>query len=353
LERRPFSAGDVDAHIALARTEYTEANVTDADHIRWKFLDFPEGPARATVLMADGQLVGRLMRQARPFYFSADEAALKGAQIGDLIIAPEHRRADVFIRLLRAGSEISDVDLILHGSNETSDPLYRKLFKYPIAFSLTARGFPIRLARPLRKLAGFGPAFLDVLAWPWRALLRATSWAAGGLARLDLKPGSIPEGELDGIYAGFEKFAGPHYRRDGRFARWRFESGPLYNAKLHRISAGGRLVGYVALRDVDFEGVRICAIIDIALVRPLKGLEGFALAMKMLARGSARADAVVTLANFANPVLRKAVGFPFVTIPERMLPHANPIYALVNGDKTKRLPALAGTFMTLADIDFF
>lgn len=354
LERRPFAADDVDSHIALARTHYEGANVTDPEHIRWKFLGFPEGPVQSTMLMADGRMVGRSMRQARPFFMSADEPALRGASISDVIIAPEHRRADLLIRLIRSGSDLSDLDLILHGSNEFSDPIYRKLFKYPIAFSLTARGFPIRLARPLRKLAGFGPGILDILAWPWRALVRTKSWLVGGLAGLDLREGAILDAEFDAIFAGFEKVAGPHFRRDRAFVRWRFETGPLYDARILRLTAGGRLIGFVAMRSVEFGGLRLNVIVDLAVSRPLRGLEGLALAMKMLGRGSRhKADVVVTLANFENPVLRRAVGFPFVPVPEKYLPHANPMFALISGDKTKRLPMLGSTFMTLADMDLF
>lgn len=354
LERRPFAADDIDRHIALARTQYAEANVTDPAHIRWKLLACPEGPAQATMLMADGRMVGRSMRHARRFFLSADAPALRGASISDVILAPDHRRADLLIRLIKSGSDLSDLDLILHGSNEFSDPIYRKLFKYPIAFSLTARGFPIRLARPLKKLAGFGPGILDFLAWPWRALVRAKSWVVGGLAGIDLRESVISDAEYDALFAGFETVAGPHFRRDKAFARWRFETGPLYNARVLRLTARGLLIGYVAMRLVEFGGLKLNVIIDIAVSRPLRGLEGLALAMKMLGRGSAqKADVVVTLANFGNPVLRSAVGFPFVTIPEKFLPHANPVFALISGDKTRCLPILGSTFMTLADIDFF
>lgn len=354
LERRPFAADDIGSHIALARTQYVDANVTDPTHIRWKFLTCPEGPAQATMLVSDGRMVGRSMRHARRFFLSASEPALRGGTICDVILAPEHRRADLLVRLIKSGSDLSDLDLILHGSNEFSDPIYRKLFKYPIAFSLTARGFPIRLARPLKKLSGFGPGILDVLVWPWRALVRAKSWVVGGLASLDLREGVITDAEYDDIFAGFEAIAGPHFQRNKEFARWRFETGPLYHARIFRLMAGGRLIGYVAMRLVEFGGLRLNVIVDVAVSRSLRGIEGLALAMKMLGRGSGHeADVVVTLGNFGNPTLRRAVGFPFVTIPEKFLPHANPVFALIRGDKTRRLPALGSTFMTLADMDYF
>ena len=95
-------------------------------------------------------------------------------------------------------------------------------------------------------------------------------------------------------------------------------------------------------------------IVDLAVSRPLRRTEKSAMALKLLGRGSTqKADIVVTLANFSNTLLRSAIGFPFVTIPDRFLPHANPVFALVSGDKTRRLPLLRTTFMTLADIDFF
>jgi hypothetical protein len=40
-------------------------------------------------------------------------------------------------------------------------------------------------------------------------------------------------------------------------------------------------------------------------------------------------------------------------IPEKFLPHSNPVFALIGSDKMRRQRMLGSTFMTLADMDYF
>lgn len=353
FSQRRCEINDIDAHIALSRTAYSDPRTVDPAHLHWKFVDCPDKPCLATSFHADGTLIGRSMRMDRPFVLSPSELIPKAGTISDLLLDPNFRRPDMMIRLVRAGSDLTEMDLILHGSNEYSLPIYEKLFKYPVVFRLTARGFPLRASRPLRKLFGVNLPWVDLMTTLWRGLFGGAASLIGRLSGITLEQGDISPAEFAQIYKSFETWVGPHFRRTAAFARWRFKDGPLFNARLMRVIRQGKLIGYVAIRDVDFEGLNLSVVIDIALADRLTSFQRTGLALAIAAAGGDKADAVVALANFDNDFIKKTLGFPFVRLPDALLPHANPIFALVKSDRSRRLTMLGVTYMTLADLDYF
>ena len=111
------------------------------------------------------------MHQARPFSLEPGDPKLFCPPIFDLLIVTEHRNALVTIELAKGGSKLDGIDQILTGSNDFSYPIYSALFKYPVAFSLTAKGIPLRPANLLKEVVGIGPRILDWMFFPFRLLI--------------------------------------------------------------------------------------------------------------------------------------------------------------------------------------
>ena len=335
----------------MARKVYEGPATTDRDHWNWKHAQSPFGASEVTSLLASGELVGRTISSSRPF--RVDGVVCRGRTIMDFVIDPAFRRADQTIRLIRAGSQMEDGDIILHGSNEMSDALYRKLFRYPIVGSLTAAAFPLRVRGLVAKIAGRAASRVDVLVAPWRWLCRGIGAAAQALTGIRLVEAAPTDAEMDEMLQAFREKAGPHFERSRAFVDWRFRAGPVFNARVLSIRTKGVFRGYVAVRRVTVEGFEFEVIIDFAHDLRLRGSERLALRLALIGMTARRGgDALFVIANFANEAIRQTLGFPLVPIPDRFLKHPTPIFAHVRDHRENRLKALGGTFMTLADIDY-
>jgi hypothetical protein len=351
LSRSIFARADTSAHIALSRKVYDTPATTDADHWIWKHAESPFGPSEVTALVSEGEMVGRTMRAHRPFRMAG--SVLRGSTIMDFVIDPAFRRADQTIRLIKAGSGMDDCDVILHGSNEMSDPLYRKLFRYPIVGALTAAAFPLRIRGLVTKALGRSLAGVDVLVAPWRWLCRGLGFVGGALTGVRLDETPVTTEEMADMLEAFRKEAGPHFERSPKFLEWRFRYGPLFNARVLTIRVRGVFRGYIAVRRVEVDGFTFEVIVDFAHDHQISSMDLLAVRV-ILAGMTARtdADALFVIANFANDTIRETLALPMVPIPDRFLKHPTPMFAHVREQRENRLKALGGTFMTLADIDY-
>ena len=250
----PLTADAVAAHTELARTTYTGAEVTDAIHFHWKHLEAPLGPSIAVTLYDGQALVGRSLLQLRDFQIDPSTVARAGI-ICDLMLAPGYRTAQRFLALARAQWGIGDVDLILHTSNATSDPLYRILLRYPVCFHMAAYGLPVRAKRVLQKFLGCTFLGIDVLTAPWRWALRTAAAVVGMLTGLRFESGIPVEQDLRSILKRFREAAGPHLRRDRAFLEWRFENATLFRATIVTVLYGDRACGYMVWRTVEIGGI--------------------------------------------------------------------------------------------------
>ena len=351
LTRSIFSPAHTASHMRLARKVYEGPATTDPEHWEWKHSRSPFGPSEVSSLLESDELVGRTVSSIRPFRLGG--MVLRGKTIMDFVIDPAVRRADHAVRLIRCGSQMDDCDLILHGSNEMSDILYRKLFRYPIVGAMTSSAFPLRIRGLLGKFLQRGSATIDRLIAPWRWLWRFGGFTAQTLLHVSLEEGLPADDEVEAMLDRFRSGVGPHFERTRDFIRWRFETGPLFNARILSIRTRGRFRGYVAVRRVIVDGFEFEVIIDFAHDLELGALERLAIRMMLIARtAQTSADALFVIANFANDATRKMLGAPLMPIPDRFLKHPTPIFAHIREDRENRLKALGGTFMTLADIDY-
>ena len=130
ISTETMSADRVDEHLALAALVYDTPQVLDSPHFTWKHCASPYGASLCVALRTDDtRLAGRMLLQPRRF-FTARDSALDGATITDLVIDPKHRSAAQLISMVKAAKAPAGISLVIHTSNEVSDPLYRQLFKF-------------------------------------------------------------------------------------------------------------------------------------------------------------------------------------------------------------------------------
>jgi hypothetical protein len=349
-----FNKNKLSEHIAVAASVYSSPEVIDPDHLLWKHLQNPYGPSTSVSLRNEMEdLVGRSFIQPRTFWVTPS-LSCRGATITDLVIMPAERSAASLINMTRAIKSPDGIDVVVHTSNDSSDLIYRKLFKFPIVFTLAAAGLPLRVSNILKPHLA-NPTLrkaIEFLVSPWRWLLRASALVIGGIS--NVKFAAEPsESVMSEIFEEYRKHAGAHFERSQRFLKWRFSEGPLFNGKVEWVWSQGECLGYLAFKQVTLGGLVVFVIMDAVLRRRLTLKEAIAikfLAVRLAIDGPF--DAVFTLANTENSALKWLKVFPFFYIPDRHLPHSTPIFIHALNEH-RSLEKQADVFFTLADLDYF
>jgi hypothetical protein len=246
------------------------------------------------------------------------------------------------------------VDVVIHTSNDASDLIYRKLFKFPIAFTLAASGLPIRVSNFLKSYFA-NPILIkvsDLLVSPWRLLLRASAQVMELVSgvRLAAEP---TDRVMSEIFEEYRQHAGSHFERNQRFLKWRFSEGPIFNGTIEWVWCQGECLGYLTFKRVTLGGLEVLVILDAVLRRRLTQKESIALKFIAARRAiESSCDAIFTLANLDSPALKWLKGFPFIHIPDRRLPHPTPIF-IHACNEFESLKSKKDIFFTLADLDYF
>lgn len=349
-----MAVDNIEEHLALASKVYDKVAVTNRNHFFWKHCCNPSGPSTCIALRSeDGCLVGRLLLQPRRFIVEVGKE-FNGATITDFVIDPMHRDAAKIIGMIKCGKSPLGISVVLHSSNEASDPIYSQLFKFKREFWLQALGCPVRIDGFLRDkiktewLSSCIDKFMSPARWGFVVAKKLISYSCG------VKFGPSPcSDKLNEILTSFKILAGPHFERTEDFIKWRFEDSPLFTGHLEWLWKNGECLGYVAWQQIDKRGLRVFAITDLVISRRLSLVEATTVKLLLIDLCESRGmDAVFTLVNLDNPILSCFAGLPFFLIPPSQIPHNSPIY--LHAD-TECFPNLdrARTYLTLSDLDYF
>jgi hypothetical protein len=341
------------SHMALAQSTYDDPLATDSAHFWWKHGVGPAQPSISIGLYEKDWLVGRAMVQRRRFRIDAS-TTVSGGLIFDVVLAPKHRNAANFISLVRAQAEPPDIDIVVHTSNATSQLLYERLLRYPIAFRLAAFGLPVRLRGLIRKLTGRAIPGVDLLTVPWRWALRAAAAICRRLSGLNIEIGMPSESELQRFVPGFTKLVGPHFERNHAFLEWRFQAGPQFNGAVATLRRSGTPCGYIAWRMVSLEGLEFLVLMDLVLDAPLTLGQSLALRLDFIARACRDgADVAFVMMNPDAKLASAICGLPLIRILDQHLPHPTPIFVHSRRHDLDVSSKNSSMHITLADIDYF
>lgn len=350
-----FATSDMEGFLELSRLEYGESGstATNSDHIKWKHLDSPFGASTYISLVASGKIVGRALLQPRPLCIASQR--FSAACVTDVIIDREFRSPPSnFINITKAAGNVSIFDLAFHTSNERTYPLYTKLLHFPTPFSLRAYGFPLRFAGLFSKIIGRRIEALDWFTAPLRWLLGIIASTVNFAARLDVSSRAMGEDELDALCTKCLRHSGPLFARTNAFLKWRFADAPLSPATVYRIDRKGQFIGYIVICKQEFGGLNHLVLKDFLLDPDTSIFVQVALRLWLIHRAiKSKVDTLFTMVNSFSRIARKCVGFPLLSIPDRLLPHATPIFMRFRSVDNKEFEMNRSTHFTMADLDYF
>jgi len=296
--------------------------------------------------------VGRALLQPRVICTASGQFST--ACVTDVLIDPDFRSPPTnFINLTEASGNISDFTSVYHTSNNRTDLLYRKLFRFPKPFSLRGYGLPVRFAGVVFKLSGRRIDALDWLISPFRWLIGLVAVVGIAVARLDVCVRLPDDDMLSVIFFKSLRNSGPMFARSESFLKWRLIDAPVLAATVHCVERRGKFLGYVAIRKFEFNGLTFLVVVDFLLDPDLTLFDRLALRSWLVLQAiQADVDALFTMINPRSRAARICVGFPWLRIPDKLLSHGTPIFVRSRGDQSRFLETEAATHMTLADLDY-
>lgn len=346
-----FSEAEVERFCAFSRTYYDSYETTDKALITWKFPPTGRFQAKHLTFETDGRILGRAVLCRRPFYCDGVELSLNIPS--DLLIDTSAAGAACLIQLVNAYPKL-DTHGLVHPSNAKSEPIYRRLFKFPVVGSLKSVGMPACVETLVPGKAALYP--LRGVMWLAGLAVDAVYRLAVCLATVGRRDLSASDGpvttDCEELLAGFRALAPHHIARDREFLDWRYVQSPQGFREIN-LRTGGSSIAKAVYRIATHNGVTALTVMDILVSRRLSLAERAALvgAMRGVARRN-RAALIYFLGNFRNPLIRHVASLGFITIPDRFLPHASPIFA-----RALRAPVtpeiVAGMYLTLGDLDYF
>lgn len=349
-----FSESDLEGYLKMSKSEYgTAASTTEPNHIRWKHLNSPFGASSYVGLVEKDQVVGRALVQPRPLYMGLK--IFNVASVMDLLIDREYRSTPAnFLNLTKACGKIARFDLIFHTSNERTYPLYSRLLQFANPFSLQAYGFPVRFAGAFASILGRRIETIDWFTAPLRWLLESIAYVVNSLAKLDITQRAMSDDELEKLCTKCLHKSIPHLARTNAFLKWRFSDTELWPATIYRIDKKEKFLGYVVTRQVNLGDMNHLVLMDFVLDPDTPTFIQFALRLWLIHKAiTSKSDTLFTMVNSLSAIARQCVGFPLIAIPDKLLPHATPIFMRACSDETKELEVEQSIHFTLADLDYF
>ena len=111
---------------------------------------------------------------------------------------------------------------------------------------------------------------------------------------------------------------------------------------------------YIVIRQMELNGLNHLVLMDFILDPESPLFARIALRLWLIRQAIiSHADTIFTMINPFSAIARKCVGFPFIAIPDSLLPHATPIFMRARIDETKELETDQSIHITLADLDYF
>jgi hypothetical protein len=142
--------------------------------------------------------------------------------------------------------------------------------------------------------------------------------------------------------------------RDSQFLEWRYLQSPLWQGKILYLYKDSQLCGYVVLRNVELENMKFSVVMDFALNETVNTFQLFCLRCSIIRMALSHSDDMVfTLLNPLSRASKKFIGFPWVKIPERFMPHRTPIFLHINDPSRVTLENLSNIHISLGDLDYF
>ncbi|HUB00954.1 MAG TPA: hypothetical protein VMA34_21665 [Terracidiphilus sp.] len=330
LELRIERVGDehIEPYMRLSRAEYgDQAAVSQANHLRWKFVENPQGASVGIHLYSSGELVARMVALTRQFIQQG--TIYKAAHIVDFLVHPKERGMNSLLQLVVGLKQLSGFDfLLIMAPNPAGAAVWEKFVKMPAYFNLDVAVAPLRPASLLDSTGKLhSGALAPVFDWPWRQLVGAAVRVGGHAGRLKVETAWPEPDEMEQMFAGDwgDRIVG---LRSAKFLEWRYRRSPLFRYNVNFLRDNGALSGYIVTRRTVYDGIDCLFMVDaFGLPQLTSALWRAASRSEISQAAKGGTEMAMILGNTAWGPMSAVNGMPFVSVPLRFLPRKTAVYA--------------------------
>ena len=343
-----FNLKEVDEFINFSKSYYSNQETTNKAIVKNKFIDYENQHSYHLKIQNGDEVLGRVVLNERKIALKGKE--FKVTQVTDLLINQKNKDPLVFIKLVKSYNSLKN-NLVIHASNENSENIYKKFFKFNIIFFMKSYGFPIKPIKILENLFNLKLYFLYFLDLIFSYIFKGTLSIISILNSIKFENCSFNQLKGDGI-SKFKKNSKFSMDRSNEFINWRFEKNPNhYYCK--KIVKHNTIIGYAVLRNSEYLGFKVTLLIDLYLLKSTTALDNLKIRQQLLLESiKSGSDIFFSIINTNNTKLSRVFGFPILPINDSLLKHATPIFcsSINESINTKELSEL---HFTLADLDYF
>ena len=348
-----FDKHKVNNFVNLSSLEYDDLpEVVNKKHIIWKHISSTNGASTGIHLYCNSEIVGRILLQPKLLNINGRYVAIAIAT--DALVHPKHRRPiGNFLSIVKKMDNMSDFDFILHTSNEASEGIYKKILKIKNPFSLTGYITPVDLHAISKKYSRILALAARLVNKPYRLSLVLFCKALKIVTELKVTDKEPNVQEFDALCERNALHYGPEIKRSKENLKWRFSDSPLWKGEILYIYKHIEFVGYIVIRHVKINGLEFTVLMDYSISSELSLLEVMSIRASIIEKSIKKGDsAVFTLANSHAKSTKKNIGFPFISIPDKYLPHRVPFYIHANKNLDE-LKTWGNLNLLLSDLDYF
>jgi hypothetical protein len=330
LELRVEQIGEmhIEPYAELSRSEYGDnAAISRPDHLRWKFLDNPQGPSVGIHLYRENQLAGRMVALTRQFVHKG--RIFKAAHIVDFLVHPRERSMNALLQLASGLKKLTNFDFFLVMSpNPAGAAVWEKFVKMRGYFELNVAVAPLR---PVALLHATGKIRSDAMAPfldpPWRLLSEAAFRIAGSFSAVSVETRWPERKDIDRL---FEVEWGHQIvgLRTAEFLDWRYRRGPVFRYKVFFLRDKGELCGYFVTRRAAYDGIDCLFVVDAFGRLDVKPSAWRTVSSASIATvGGKSPEMALILGNTDWGPLAAVNQIPYLSVPVRRLPRRTTVYA--------------------------
>jgi len=348
IELIKFNNDEVKKFILFSKTYYRNNETIDQPHNYNKFCEYVDHKSYHLKNNSNKILKGRAVLSERSLYLNGKKYL--ATQVTDLLVDQNYKDPMIFINLVKSYNKLNN-DFVFHTSNENSEIIYKKFFKFENIINLKAYGFPIKLSSIISKFFNKKIIFLNIIDNLYLYILKLSIYISQYFSSVTLNDCALSEFN-EVTRKKFFKKSPQSMERNEKFFKWRFEQN-LNKYYYKKILKNNTIVGFLVLRNSSYSGYNVTLLMDLLLIEDLNIFSLLALRMKLINEAiSSNNDILFTIINNKNKSLFKVFRFPIIPISDNLLQHSTPIFcsSIKKNDEIKNF---AKVHFTLADLDYF
>ena len=350
LNQELINSQIIKKYALLSQTEYSKKNsISQEKHLRWKYLENPEGLSYGINGYYKGKLIARISYQKKKFIFK--KKTIKGANLCDLLIDKNNRNLDNFFKLTSqffVKKDIPESDLGIMLPNEISINIYRKILNLDPIGSLELRLFPIFNSIIQKKLNFKIINFLNSFSYNFFSFLNKNFQI---ISKINFSKNDVDDDE-------YEKMINKYYEknliqgeRSKKWIEWRYSSNSSINYFLEYIFFENKPIGYVAYRKINKYGFEILVIMEIVLIKKNFLIELTILLKLVSIALKQKCELILSLRTIQNS--NPLSNFLFPKIPNFLLPTPLELFIVTNKKHSSQIFDINKWKINMADLDIF